>query len=228
MVGRISLGDRPDDREGVEYINDIQYRTDRQGRADQGHGDLEKLLPVVRAVHGSRLVIGGINALQAGEDAERDKRDCDKDTAGNLPCKVGFRRRRPVDGLFNDPETEQQGIQSTVVRVNDELPCAGLDDQCGCPRENHDGPGDLPAPELIVQDQGQYKSQQGGQHHHRHRPDDGILQNQLESGTVHNLGKIGEAGKALDDTRLADVAERHPKDENDGDQNKDRHQDNAG
>ena len=63
MVSGVAFGNRPDNREGVEYIDDVQHRTDRQGRAHQRHRNLEQLLPVICPVYRRRLIISGINAL---------------------------------------------------------------------------------------------------------------------------------------------------------------------
>lgn len=162
MVSRIALGDRPDDWEGVENIDDVQHCADRQGRTYQRHGNLEELLPIAGSVYRSRFIIACVNTLQTGKDAERNEWNRYEDTAGNLPCEICSRGRGPVYGLIYDPQTKQQGIQRTIISVDDEFPGAGLYNQCRCPWENHDSPRNLASAEFIVQHQGKYEAQYGG------------------------------------------------------------------
>ena len=206
MVGRVALGNRPNDGEGVENIDNVQHRTYRQGRTDQRHGNLEKLLPVISSVYRCSLIISGINTLQTGEDAERNKRNGYKDTTGNLPHKICLRSRSPVDRMVYQTKPEQQSVQCTIVSVNDEFPRACLDNQCCGPRENHNGSGNLTSAEFVVQYQGKYEAQYRGQNHNSNGPDDGVAKNQLERGTVHYFGEVGKTGKSSDDTSLADFA----------------------
>lgn len=64
MVSRIALGDRPDDWEGVENIDDVQHCADRQGRTYQRHGNLEELLPIAGSVYRSRFIIACVNTCR--------------------------------------------------------------------------------------------------------------------------------------------------------------------
>ena len=136
-------------------------------------------------------------ALQSGEDAEGDKGDGDEDAAGDLPGEVGLRRGGPVHRLLDDAQLHEQGIQGAVVGVSSPSPlspsasspdCRALTPATTRPPpwtgpttgrsssrsgEDNNGPGDLPAAELVVEDQGQHKAQHRGQHHHGDGPHQG-------------------------------------------------------
>ena len=228
MVGRVALGHGPDDGEGVEDVDDVQHRGHRQRGLHQGQSDAEELLEVPCSVHSGGLVIGRIDALEAGEHAEGDEGDGDEDAAGDLPGEVGPRGGRPVYRGADEADFHQQGVQGAVVLVDDEVPGAGLNDQGGGPGEDHDGPGHLPAPEFVVQHQGQHEAQHGGDDHHGDGPDDGVFQHQGEGGAFKDLGEVLKVVVALDQARPGHLAHGELEHLDDGGHDEDGHQDDAG
>ena len=109
-VRRITLGDGPDNREGVEYINNIQYGTYGKRRTYQRNGDLEHFLPVVGTVYGSGFVEAFVNTLKTRQNSKCNKWNGYKDTAGNFPCKVSTGSRGPVNGMVNNTQSHKKRI----------------------------------------------------------------------------------------------------------------------
>ena len=85
LIGRVTLGNCPDDGEGVKYVNNVQDRGHGQTGHDQGNCDVKKLRPEACAVHFAGFVQGRVDALQAGQNAEGNKGYRDENTDKAFP-----------------------------------------------------------------------------------------------------------------------------------------------
>ena len=89
--------------------------------------------------------------------------------------------------------------------------------------EDHNGTGYLAAFELIVQQQSQDETQNGGQYNHQNGPDHGVFQNHGKLGTADNFLKVLQSNESLHQTGLGNLAECHTEDKADGDNNENEH-----